>query len=137
APNPVASAGSLTAPSHVQNVQAQIKKASDITTKVTVTFQRNPQDYAFVDARVFVSGYKGNSQPVQVASGQSPVSFSLENTGEPVAVTVQASGNLGQAPLSTAPSTTLQLTKTALATTPTTSGNGPGTATFQTQGVNN
>lgn len=125
APNPVASAGSLTTPNHVQNVQVQVKKTSDVSSKVTVTYQRNPQDYLFIDTRVFVSGYKGNPAPVQVASGVSPVSFSLENTGEPVAVTVQASGNLGQAPLSTAPATTLQLTKTPLATTPTTAGNGP------------
>lgn len=137
APNPVAAAGSLTAPQHVQNVQVQVQRASDITTKVTVTYQRNPQDYLFVDTRVFVSGYKGNPSPTQVASGISPVSFSLENTGEPVAVTVQSSGNLGQAPLSTAPTATLQLAKTALATTPTTAGNGPGSATFQTQGVDN
>lgn len=126
APNPVPSAGSLTSPQHVQNVQVKTQKTSDITSKVTVTYQRNPQDYQFVDTRVFVSGYKGNPAPVQVASGVSPVSFSLENTGEPVAVTVQSSGNLGQAPISTAPTATLQLVKTPLATTPTPAGNGTG-----------
>lgn len=126
-PNPVASQGSLTAPQHVQSVQAQVQKTSDVSSKVTVTFKRNPQDYLFVDTRVFVSGYKANPAPVQVASGQSPVSFSLENTGEPVTVTVQSSGNLGQAPLSTAPTTTLQLVKTPLASVATAAGNGPGT----------
>jgi hypothetical protein len=108
----------------VTDVRAITVKASDISSKVTVTFSRNPADFAFVETRVYVSGYKGNPSPVQVASGQSPVSFSLENTGEPVTVTVQASGSSGDAPISTAPTTTLQLVKTPLATTPTTAGNG-------------
>lgn len=123
-PNPVASQGSLTAPLHVQNVQSRLQRTSDVSTKVTVTFNRNPADGLFVETRVYVSGYKGNPAPVQVGSGQSPVSFALENTGEPVTVTVQSSGNLGQAPISTAPTTTLQLAKTGLATNPTNFGSG-------------
>lgn len=126
APNPNASQGSSVTPQHVQSVAARVEKTSDVSSKVTVTFQRNPNDYFFVDARVFVSGYKGNPAPVQVASGQSPISFSLENTGEPMTVTVQASGSLGQAALSTAPTTTLKVVKTSLATTPTPGGTGPG-----------
>jgi hypothetical protein len=126
APNPDVSQGSAVVPQHVQSVAARIEKTSDISSKITVSFQRLPQDYFFVDARCFVSGYKGNPAPVQVASGQSPLSFSLENTGEAMTVTVQASGSLGQAPLATAPTTTLQVVKTPLATTPTTSGTGTG-----------
>jgi hypothetical protein len=136
-PNLIALAGGPNLPAHVSEVRAVTVKSNDSTSKVTVTFSRNPNDYQFVDARVFVSGYKGNPAPVQVASGQSPVSFALENTGEPVAVTVQASGNLGQAALSTAPTTTLQLVKTPLATTSTPSGNGTGGATLQVNSVNN
>lgn len=127
-PNPVASQPSLTVPQHVQSVQATLQRTSDISTKATITFKRNPSDPLFVETRVYVAGYKGNPQPVQVGSGQSPVSFSLENTGEPVTVTVQSSGNLGQAPISTAPSTTFQLAKTNLATTPTAGGNGTGSS---------
>lgn len=133
-PNVIAQAATANLPAHVTSVQAVAVKANDSTSKVTVSFSRNPNDYFFVDARVFVSGYKGNPAPTQVASGQSPVSFSLENTGEPVNVTVQSSGNLGQAPLSTAPNTTLQLVKTPLATTPTTAGNGTATAGSGTAG---
>jgi hypothetical protein len=124
-PNVVTSAQVMTVPGHVSEVRAIAQKANDSTSKITVTYSRNPNDYQFVEARVYVSGYKGNPAPVQVASGQSPVSFALENTGEPVAVIVQSSGNLGQAPISTAPTTTLQLVKTNLATVPTAAGNGP------------
>jgi hypothetical protein len=136
-PNPVSGVRSLTVPAHVQQVQAIATKTSDVSSKVTVSFKRGPQDYQFVSARCYVVGYKGNPQPVQMAEGQAPLSFQLENTGEPVAILVQSSGDLGQAPLSTAPSTTLQLVKTPLATVPTTAGNGPGTLEVQTNGVDN
>lgn len=136
-PNPIASQPSLTVPQHVQSVQATLKRTSDISTKVTVTFKRNPGDPLFVETRVYVSGYKGNPQPVQMGSGQSPVSFSLENTGEPVTVSVQSSGNLGQAPISTAPSTTFQLAKTNLATTPTAAGNGTASSGAAVFGLSN
>jgi hypothetical protein len=129
-PNVIQSVGpaGLNTPGHVQSVKTIVQRTSDISSKVTVQFKRNPQDYFFVDAKVYVVGYKGNPQPVQVASGQSPISFSLENTGEPVSVVVQASGNQGPAPLNSAPNATLQLATTPLATTPTTAGNGTGGA---------
>src|SRR5882724_2714300 len=136
-PNPIASQPSLTAPQHVQSVQVRQQRTSDMSTRCTVTFQRNPADPLFVETRVFVSGYKGNPQPVQVGSGQSPVSFALENSGEPVTVTVQAAGNLGKAPLSTAPTTTMQLAKTPLATTPTAAGNGTTPSSAATFGLSN
>lgn len=117
---------SATVPQHVSGVTAIIKKTSDVTSKVTVSFQRAPHDYRFVDASVFVSGYKGNPSPVKMASGQSPISFSLENTGDAFAITVQANGPTGSAPLSSAPTTSAKLVSTPLATVPTPAGNGTG-----------
>lgn len=132
-PNVIAATGAraISTPGHVQNVQVQVKNVSDISSRVTVSFKRDPNDAFFSHALVHVSGYKGNPAPTQIASGQSPISFALENTGEPVAVHVQANGNLGPAPLQTAPSSTLQLRKTDLAdqTTPSGTGIGPGAIT--------
>jgi hypothetical protein len=118
-------APAIALPQHVQNVQVRVTKLNDVSSRVSVTFKRNPNDYYFSQALVHVSGYQNNPAPVQVASGQSPISFTLENTGEPVAVHVQASGNLGPAPLETAPTATLQLRSTPLSTVATTAGNGP------------
>jgi hypothetical protein len=133
-PNTIADskARSLSTPAHVANVHASLSRTSDVSSKVTVTFKRDPTDYYFSNAVVYVSGYKNNPAPVQVASGQSPISFALENTGDAVSVTVQAVGNLGPAPLSTAPNATLKLDKTALVTTPTAAGNGTGSSTSVT-----
>lgn len=117
-------ARSVSTPAHVTGVQAQVVRTSDQTSTVNITFKRDPADYYFSHARVYVSGYKGNPAPVQVASGQSPVSFALENTGEPVSVIVQSNGNLGPAPISTAPNTTLRLAKSNFI-----SNNGTGTGT--------
>ena len=75
---------------------------------------------------------------MQVSSGVgSPTKFVLNNTGENVSFTVQAYGNGGSAPLTSAP--------TCGATLPQSTGGGFGSsssssspsATFQTQGVNN
>lgn len=130
-------ARALSTPAHVVGVQAAVNRTSDVSSKVTVSFQRDPGDSFYSKSVVYVTGYKGNHSPVQVATGDSPVSFALENTGEPVSVTVQAHGSLGPAPLQTAPNTTLQLTSTPLATTATTSGNGTGGATLETNGTKN
>jgi hypothetical protein len=113
-------------PSHVQNVRTLVTHSSDVSSKVSVMFSRDPADRFYAKGVVYVSNYKGNPSPVQIASGHSPVSFALENTGEPVSVTVQAHGNLGPAPLETAPNTTLQLRSTGLATLSTPGGTGPG-----------
>lgn len=126
-PNPVPNGGSQTFPQHVSGVTAILKKSSDVSTKCTISFQRPVHDGLFVDVSVFVSGYQGNSQPVKVASGQSPVSFPLNNTGESLVFTVQANGPTGSAPLSSAPTTTAKLVSTPLATVPTPSGTGGGT----------
>lgn len=119
-------ARSLSTPSHVSNVRSSVVHTSDQTSRVTVTFKRDPTDHFFEKGVVYVSGYKGNRDPVQMASGQSPVSLALENTGEPVSITVQAHGSLGPAPIQTAPNTTLQLRQTNLATVSTPAGNGTG-----------
>lgn len=121
---------STSTPQHVQAVTANITKSSDVTTKITVSYKRNPNDPLFVDAKVFVSGYNGNPSPVQVAQGQSPLSVSLNNTGEAVKVTVQANGNTGAASIGGAPTTAISLPRTPLATTPTTAGNGTGSSTL-------
>lgn len=125
-PNVIAdtNARAVSTPTHVQSVRVRVERASDVSSRVTVTFKRDPNDYFFSHALVHVSGYKGNPAPTQVGSGQSPIVFSLENTGDPVAVHVQANGNLGPAPLQTAPSAAMQLAKNTLVTTPTTSGTG-------------
>jgi hypothetical protein len=135
APNAVLSplGGNQTFPQHVTSVTAILKKTSDVSTKATVTFQRAPHDYLYVDSSVYVSGYQGNPQPVKIASGQSPISFSLNNTGESLAFTVQANGPTGPAPLSSAPTTTGKLVSTPLATTPTTGGTGVGITAFPAQ----
>ncbi len=130
-------ARSLSTPTHVTNVGAKVTNTSDVSSKVTVSFQRDPSDYFFSKAIVYVSGYKGNPAPVQVASGDSPVSFALENTGEAVSIAVQAHGNLGPAPLQTAPNTTLKLRSTSLATVSTTAGNGPAALKLETNGTPN
>lgn len=126
-PNPFVRGGSPTFPQHVSGVTAILKKSSDVSTKATITFQRSSADGLYVDSSVYVSGYQGNPQPVKVASGQSPISFPLNNTGESLAFTVQANGPTGSAPLSSAPTTTSKLVSTPLATVPTASGTGGGT----------
>lgn len=119
-------ARTVSMPSHVSNVRAVVGHTSDVSSRVSAIFSRDPGDHFFAKGVVYVSGYKGNPAPVQIASGHSPVSFALENTGEAVSVTVQAHGNLGPAPLETAPNTTLQLRNTSLATIVTPGGGGPG-----------
>lgn len=121
-PAPVSTIGT---PLHVTNLQASKIRTSDIATNVVVTFLRNPNDTLHVQTNILVSGYKGNPQPAQVASGQSPVRFSLENTGESVVIHAQAQGQTGVAPLQSAPTTTLKLVQTPLATVVTAAGNGP------------
>lgn len=129
-PNPVVRGGSPTFPQHVSGVTAILKKSSDVATKATITFQRPVNDGLYVDSSVYVSGYQGNPQPVKVASGQSPISVALNNTGESLAFTVQANGPTGSAPLSSAPTTTAKLVSTPLATTPTTTGTGAGVTPY-------
>lgn len=129
-PNPVVRGGSQTFPQHVSGVTAILRKSSDVSTKTTITFQRPPNDGLYVDSSVYVSGYQGNPQPVKVASGQSPISFPLNNTGESLAFTVQANGPTGSAPLSSAPTTTSKLVSTPLATVPTTTGTGAGVTPY-------
>lgn len=132
-PNAVLAGGSSTFPQHVSGVTASLKKSSDVSSKATITFQRPPHDYLFVDAAVYVSGYQANPQPVKVATGQSPISFALNNTGESLVFTVQANGPTGSAPLNSAPTTTAKLVSTPLATTPTSGGTGVGVTAFPAQ----
>jgi len=77
---------------------------------VTVTFRRDPSDPNFSKAQVYVRGYNGNPANVLVASGTSSlISVVLNNTGESVVVSVQSSGNAGDAPLASSPTTGIKL----------------------------
>src|SRR5438270_10408007 len=109
----ISAAGVLGAgiPKQVTNVVASIAPAnSGSTSVVTVTFRRDPTDASFSTAQVYVRGYNGNSSNVLTASGAtSPISFILNNTGESVAVTVQSSGNAGDAPIANSPNAGIKL----------------------------
>jgi hypothetical protein len=115
-------------PKHVTNVGASVAQASTgSTSTVRVTFHRDPSDKNYSAAGVWVKGYQGNNNPVQVAqSYESPATFVLNNTGEPVSILVQSVGNGGQAPLSSAPTTGITLPKSSV------SGYGTGTTVSYT-----
>lgn len=103
-------------PKQVTNVGASTSAAATGTTStVRVTFHRDPSDKNYGAAAVWVKGYQGNNNPVQVAqSYESPATFVLNNTGEPLGIIVQSTGNGGQAPLSSSPTTGLRLPKSSV-----------------------
>jgi hypothetical protein len=124
-------------PQHVTNVSTSMANASaGSTSTISVTFRRDPTDVNFNGVTVWVKGYQGNQTPTQVASGtDSPINFILNNTGEALSVTVQANGNGGSAPITTAPTAGLTLprsTSGGAGTTTTTSG-----PTLKTNGTSN
>lgn len=92
-------------PKQVSNVRVSVANANTGSTcAITVLYNRDPTDTSFSGVNIWVKGYQGNSQLVQVASGtSSPCTFALNNTGETVSFTVQAFGNGGNAPLTQAP----------------------------------
>ena len=98
-------------PKHVTGVACTVSQASSgATSKVTVTFTRDPGDSSLSKVNVHLVGYQSNNSAVQIASGSdSPITFVINNTGERVRVIAQAQGNSGAAPLETAPSTGIQL----------------------------
>lgn len=106
-------ATSFGVPKHVTNVGASVSTAAKgSTSTVRVNFHRDPTDKSYSATAIWVKGYQGNSNPVQVASSyESPATFVLNNTGEPVSVVAQATGNSGQAPLNAAPTTGIRLPK--------------------------
>lgn len=128
APNNVIGAG---IPKQVSSVQVSMGNAqAGATSTVTVLFRRDSSDTAFSGVNIWVKGYQGNNQLVQVASGaDSPATFVLNNTGETVSFTVQAFGNGGNAPLSQAPTNSGVL--------PLGSGGGFGTGTKNYYNINN
>lgn len=103
-------------PKQVSNVQVSIANAqTGVTCTVSVLFKQDPTDRSFSGVNVWVKGYQGNAQLVQVASGtSSPCKFVLNNTGEIVSFTIQAFGNGGMAPLSAAPSCSGTLPKSTV-----------------------
>lgn len=100
-------------PKQVTNVQVSIANAqAGLTCKVVVQFKQDPTDKNFSGVNIWVKGYQGNSQLVQVASGTtSPTVFILNNTGETVSFTIQAFGNGGNAPLAQSPTSSGTLPK--------------------------
>lgn len=102
-----ANAGSTGAgiPNHVSAVHVHADPSNKTDTVFSVSFPRQ-SDPRFNVGKVYVSGYKGNTSPQLVGTGDGtgPVKFSLPSTGEPVTVRVVASGNSGDADINTAPS---------------------------------
>jgi hypothetical protein len=110
APNNTSGAG---IPKQVSNVQVSVANAqTGATCTLSVLYKVDPSDSSFSGVNIWVKGYQGNSQLVQVASGtSSPTKFVLNNTGEILSITVQAFGNGGNAPLSGAPTSSAVLPK--------------------------
>lgn len=100
-------------PKQVSNVQVSIANAqTGATCTITVLFRRDSSDKAFSGVNIWVKGYQGNGQLVQVSSGtESPTKFVLNNTGETVSFTIQAFGNGGNAPITQAPTSSGVLPK--------------------------
>jgi hypothetical protein len=104
-------------PKQVTNVGATASSASTGTTStVRVTFHRDPSDKNYSHAAVWIKGYQSNNTPVKATeSSESPATFVLNNTGEPISIIVQAVGNGGQSPLSSSPTTGVSLPKSSVA----------------------
>jgi hypothetical protein len=98
-------------PRHVTNVTAAVSEASaGATSKIVLTFRRDSTDVSFGGVIVYARGYQGNQSPTQVGFGtDAPITVILNNTGESVSLIVQATGNGGNAPLSTAPTCGVKL----------------------------
>jgi hypothetical protein len=63
---------------------------------LSVIFTRDGHDKYFGSVKIYLTGYKGNTQPVAIGdSHDSPCSFLVESTNENVVVTVQAIGQDG------------------------------------------
>jgi hypothetical protein len=100
-------------PKQVSNVRVSIANGQvGSTCTIAVLYQVDPSDQNFSGVNIWVRGFQGNQQLVQVASGTgSPCKFVLANTGEIVSFTVQAFGNGGNAPLSQSPTASGTLPK--------------------------
>jgi hypothetical protein len=60
---------------------------------VSVQFTRHPRDRFFAGVKIWLTGYKGNPNPILIMDGSdSPISFLVETTHETVVVTVQSVG---------------------------------------------
>src|SRR5258705_7323531 len=100
-------------PKQVTNVSASVSNASTGNTCIVkVTYRRDATDKYFSGVQVFVRNYNGNAANVALASGSdSPITFVLNNTGENVEITVQATANSGAAPLDSSPTAGVKLPK--------------------------
>lgn len=101
-------------PQQVTNVSATespCKQQDRVYSLVSVSFTRGSSDLFFAGVRIWLVGYKGNTNAVLVADAQdSPVSFLVETTNETVVVRVQAFGTDGTpAPYDDSPCATVLL----------------------------
>ena len=88
-------------PAPVRNVQVAVSRAGASRT-LRVTFTQAPNDPYFVKAEVYTRNGLGNA--VLVASGTSPITFTVQKSQTPLVVFVVSAGNWGTAPLSFADS---------------------------------
>jgi hypothetical protein len=80
----------------VSATESPAKQQDRTFSLVSVTFTRDPSDNNFAGARIWFTGYKGNTTPMLMTQGtDSPVSFLCETTNEWVTVTVQSYGSDG------------------------------------------
>jgi hypothetical protein len=78
---------------------------------VSVQFTRHPRDRFFAGVKIWLTGYKGNPNPILIVDGvDSPISFLVESTKETVIVTVQSVGLNGTTTdLATSPASAIAL----------------------------
>lgn len=98
-------------PAQVTNISTSLANASTgNTSNLTITFRRDPSDVTYAGVTVWATGYQGSTAKTQLAAGvDSPINVVLSNTGESVSIQVQAYGNGGAAPLSSAPTAGVRL----------------------------
>jgi hypothetical protein len=95
----------------VTATESPSKQQDRTFSEVAISFLRDPSDTAFNSANVWFKNYKGNPNPVLMASASdSPIIFLCEATGETVTVYVQPVGTSGIAEnLNISASTTVAL----------------------------
>jgi hypothetical protein len=67
--------------------ESPVKQQDRTFSQVSVSFTRDGGDKAYGFTRIYLKGYKGNSDPVLQTEGrESPITFLLETTGETISV---------------------------------------------------
>lgn len=95
----------------ISATESPSKQQDRTFSKVSVSFTRDANDKPYSHTRIWLKGYKGNTEPVMQAEGRnSPVTFLLETTNENIVVIGQPIGLSGSvAPLEQALSATVLL----------------------------